>query len=221
MIIAIDGPAASGKSTTAKKVAARLKWLYMDTGAMYRAITLACMREKVDLNLPQDIASCGHKYSVDQKIIEGKTHTYLDDEDVSGEIRLPEVTRNIKPVADHPGIRSYLVEIQRKIGHGKDVVVDGRDIGTVVFPDANLKIFMIASIEERAKRRFLQLQRKKIIASMDDLIKDIATRDNADKSRPVGALIKADDAMELDTTKLSIEEQVQTILDLWHHRNRK
>lgn len=221
MIIAIDGPAASGKSTTAKKVAVRLKWLYMDTGAMYRAITLACMREKVDLSLPRDIASCGHKYLVDQEIIAGKTHTYLNDEDVSEEIRLPEVTRNIKPVADHPEIRSYLVEIQRKIGYDKDVVVDGRDIGTVVFPDADLKIFMIASIEERAKRRFLQLQRKKILASMEDLMKDIAARDNADKSRPVGALIKANDAIELDTTELSIEEQVQTILDLWYHRKTK
>jgi CMP/dCMP kinase len=221
MIIAIDGPAASGKSTTAKKVAARLNWLYMDTWAMYRAITLACMREKIDLKSPQDVASCGYKYLVNQEIIEGKTRTYLNDEDVSEEIRLPEVTRNIKPVADHPEIRSYLVEIQRKIGHGKDVVVDGRDIGTVVFPDANLKIFMIASIEERAKRRFLQLQRKKIHASMENLVKDIATRDDDDKSRPVGALIKADDAVELDTTELSIEEQVQTILDLWHHRKTK
>ena len=220
MIIAIDGPAASGKSTTAKKVAKRLKWLYMDTGAMYRALTLACMREEINLSDPEQVTSCAIKYNVNQKNIDSYTHTFLNEEDISEEIRLPDVTRNIKPIADHPDIRAYLVALQRKIGNGRNAVVDGRDIGTIVFPDAELKIYMIASIEERAVRRFKELKKKKVNSNIEDLKKDIAERDNADKSRPVGALKKAEDALELNTTDLTIEEQVQTILDLWHHQKK-
>jgi len=128
------------------------------------------------------------------------------------------VTRNIKPIADHPEIRAYLVALQRKIGQGKNAVVDGRDIGTIVFPDAELKIYMEASIDERANRRYKELKRKKINADLEHLKKDIADRDLADKSRPVGALKKAEDALELNTTDLTIEDQVQTIIDLWKHR---
>ena len=220
MIIAIDGPAASGKSTTAKKVAKRLKWLYMDTGAMYRALTLACMREEINLSDPEQVTSCAIKYNVNQKNIDSYTHPFLNGEDISEEIRLPDVTRNIKPIADHPDIRAYLVALQRKIGNGRNAVVDGRDIGTIVFPDAELKIYMIASIEERAVRRLKELKKKKVNSNIEDLKKDIAERDNADKSRPVGALKKAEDALELNTTDLTIEEQVQTILDLWHHQKK-
>ena len=219
-VIAIDGPAGSGKSTISRMLAKRMNYIYMDTGAMYRALTLACMREKVSLNDPDKVASCAIKYSVDQKNIDNFTHTFLNGEDVSEEIRLPDVTRNIKSVADHPDIRAFLVALQRKIGNGKNVVVDGRDIGTIVFPDAELKIYMIASIEERAARRFKELKRKKVKANIEDLKDDIAERDHADKSRPVGALKKADDALELNTTDLSIEEQVQTILDLWYHQKK-
>jgi len=218
MIIAIDGPAASGKSTTAKEVARRLQWLYMDTGAMYRAITLACMRARVDLTSEESIHKCGIKQIVDQKNINDRTHTFLNSEDVSADIRFPEVSRNVKPVADHPDIRAFLVDLQRKIGSGKNAVVDGRDIGTVVFPDAELKIFMTASIEERANRRFRELRGKKISTDLEKIKEDIRDRDLADTSRPVGALKKADGAHELDTTQLSIEEQVQIILDLCHRQ---
>jgi cytidylate kinase len=216
MIVAIDGPAASGKSTTAKEVARRLNWLYMDTGAMYRAVTLACMRRKINLNEPDEIRNCGEKQNIDQKNIQGETHTFLNGEDVTEEIRLPEVSRNVKPVADHPEIRSFLVELQRAIGKGKNAVVDGRDIGTVVFPDAELKFFMTASIEERARRRYEELKNKGIEADLEAIKKDIEERDWADKSRPVGALKKADDAVEIDTTALTIEQQIDFILEKCH-----
>ena len=213
MIIAIDGPAASGKSTTAKEVARRLNWLYMDTGAMYRAVTLACMRRKIDLNDDKAVGECGQSQKIDQKNINGKTHTFLNGEDVTEAIRLPEVSRNVKPIADHPDIRAYLVDLQRSIGSGKNAVVDGRDIGTVVFPDAELKFFMTASIEERARRRYNELKAKGLEADLEAIQKDIAERDLADRSRPVGALKKADDAIEIDTTAMTIEEQINFILE--------
>jgi cytidylate kinase len=179
---------------------------------MYRAVTLACMRNKTDLNDPDAVAACGLAQKIDQKNIDGVTHTFLNGEDVTEEIRLPEVSKNVKPIADHPAIRAYLVELQRSIGKGKNAVVDGRDIGTVVFPDAELKFYMTASIDERAGRRYRELLGKGIKADMEAIRRDIAERDKADKSRPVGALKKAADAVEIDTTSMTVEEQVNYIL---------
>jgi cytidylate kinase len=218
LIIALDGPAASGKSTTAKALAKHLGWLYLDTGAMYRALTLACLEAGVDPYTADNLEYLATRHQVRLKTHGDATIVLLDGADVSDKIRLPEVARAIKPIADDPGVRGHLVAQQREIGSNQDSVVDGRDIGTVVFPAAELKIYMVAGVEERARRRQKELSQKGVEMSLEALANDIRTRDEADMSRPVGALRKAEDAIEIDTTNLSINAQIEKILALWKMR---
>jgi cytidylate kinase len=214
IIIAIDGPAASGKSTTAREIAHRLGYTYIDSGAMYRAVTLKALRENIPVDDDKKVSKLAEAISLEFKKNSSKTIIYMDGEDVSDKIRSPQIDRNISPVAANPHIRSIMVKKQREMGRDGAVVMDGRDIGTVVFPAAELKIFMEASVEERAQRRLKELEQKGIEMDFNKVAADIEYRDQQDKSRNFGPLKKANDAVKIDTTRLSVEEQIDIITEL-------
>lgn len=216
--IAIDGPAASGKSTTAREVARRLGYIYIDTGAMYRAITRAALDAGVDMNDADALERVARSSKITLEIKEGQQHTFLNGRDVSGEIRTPEIDRNITPVATHPGVRRIMVEQQRQLAQNGGVVMDGRDIGTVVLPGAELKIFMEASIEARARRRLKEQTNGDSSLTLESIKADLARRDHADSTRADGPLKKAPDAIVIDTSHMSIEEQVAKIVQLARER---
>jgi cytidylate kinase len=210
-IIAIDGPAGSGKSTVSKIVAKRLGLLYIDTGAMYRALTLKAMRQGVNLedaNTLTDLAKTT-KIELQDK---GSLHVFLDGEDVSVLIRTPEVTANVRYIARTPGVRQEMVKLQRAMGEKSGGVLEGRDIGTAVFPDADYKFYLDASPEERAKRRLKDLVELGRQTKLEDVKKDIVARDESDIRRAVGALKIAGDAIVVDTTSLSIDEVVDKLI---------
>ncbi len=213
IIIAIDGPAASGKSTTAKIVAAKLGYLHIDTGAMYRAMALKVLRSKI---LPSDVAAIAAlAESTSVRLISGedsKVKVELDGKEVSENIRLPEVSHNVSAVSVVPEVRALMVKEQRAMGTKGGIVLEGRDIGTVVFPGAELKVYLKADARERAQRRKKELDAKSISVSIEDLEKEILMRDKIDSERELSPLRKADDAIELDTTHLTIEEQVDFIV---------
>jgi cytidylate kinase len=213
IIIAIDGPAGSGKSTTAKEVAKRLQILHLDTGAMYRAITLKCLRKNISYKDEEKISTMlkDTNISFDGDIDNMKI--FLDGEDVTTQIRSDEVTKNVSDYCAIPIVRQMLVNLQRKIAMGRSVVCEGRDIGTVVFPDAQLKFFMTASAEERAKRRAKDFEKLGIKKEISELIKEINERDRKDSSRKNSPLCKAKDAEEIDTTNMSFEQQVEYIVN--------
>lgn len=214
MIIAIDGPAGSGKSSTAKEVARRLGFVHLDTGAMYRAITLKSLRNSISHT---DLAGLGNLLLQTQISFTGtvpEMHVWMDGEDVSEAIRGSEVTANVSDYCAPLVVREALVAQQRNIGSSCDCVCEGRDIGTVVFPDAELKFFMIASPLERARRRQKDFEQLGIAKSIDELVIDLTQRDHKDSTRANSPLCKADDAVEIDTTNMSFEEQVQYILTL-------
>jgi cytidylate kinase len=214
--IAIDGPAASGKSTTARKVANVLGYTYIDSGAMYRAVTLKALQEKVPVNNRSAVAKVAEKISLKFQKNKKKTIIYMEGKDVSDDIRSPLVDENISPVAANPLVRKILVGKQREMAKGGGVVMDGRDIGTVVFPEAELKIYMCARVEERADRRSKELEQKGVKMNIDQVVADIEYRDKQDVSRRHGPLKKAPDAIELDTTRLTIEQQVEQIIQFAH-----
>ncbi len=214
-VIAIDGPAASGKSTTARIVAQRLGYTYIDTGAMYRAATLAVLRAGID---PHDRSAVerfvtGRSIHL-ERLADASLRVLLDGEDVTREIRSPEVTANVSLVSSYAGVRLPIVGQQKRMGERGGVVLDGRDIGTVVFPDADVKIFMVADIHARASRRRDELQRMGSEVSVESLAGELAERDRLDSTREMSPLQKADDAVEIDTSGLSIEHQVERVLEL-------
>jgi len=219
--IAIDGPAASGKSTTARAVARRLGYLYIDSGAMYRVVTLAALRKGIPTTDMKRVAELAKDIDINFRHLNSELRVYLNEEDVTEDIRTARVNSEINPVAANPAVREILVQKQRKLGEKGGVVMDGRDIGTVVLPDAELKIFMVASAEERARRRFKELQERGEKISYEDVLQEIQTRDRADTSREVGPLKKATDAVKIDTTALSIPEQVELIYNLALERIKK
>ena len=219
MIIAIDGPAASGKSTTAKMVAKKLKMTYLDTGAMYRALTLALLRSNIDLDDYDSVCKVVDELKLDIYAQEGKIVVILDDEDVSQAIRSMPVTKNVSAVSAMKYVREAMVEIQRNIGKKTDCVVEGRDIGTVVFPDAELKIFMVADIKMRAERRLKELLEMDEKSSLQEVIWDLKRRDEKDSSRAHSPLQKANEAIEIDTSMLSIDQQVEKIINLVRENN--
>jgi len=212
--IAIDGPAASGKSTTARIIALRLGYLYIDSGAMYRAVTLKVLQKGIPTTEEQRIAQLAQDADIQFKWIGQDLRVILDGQDVTEAIRSPEVNRHINPVAANPSVREILVQKQKLMGKHGGVVMDGRDIGTVVFPDAELKIYMQASLEERAKRRYKELREKGIAVTYQEVVEEIQKRDQSDLSRPYGPLRKASDAIVLDTTHMSIQEQADRIYQL-------
>ncbi|WP_457566719.1 (d)CMP kinase [Caldithrix abyssi] len=209
--IAIDGPAASGKSTTARLLAQKLGYLYIDTGAMYRAATLSVLRAGIDVHDEQAVVDHVRNIRISLKIVDGIQRTFLNDEDVSDQIRTPQINQIISVISSYPGVREVLIEQQRELAKEGGVVMDGRDIGTVVLPDAELKVFLVASIKERARRRQLDLERQGIKMELQAIEQEIKQRDKLDSSRAQSPLKKADDARELDTTNLTIKEQVEII----------
>lgn len=218
IVIAIDGYSSCGKSTMAKNLARQLGYVYVDTGAMYRAVTLYALRHQLfKADGEVDAASLQRampdiRISFQFNAQTGKPDTYLNDELVEQEIRTMQVSERVSKIAALPFVRTALVAQQQRMGVDKGIVMDGRDIGTVVFPHAELKIFVTASAEVRAQRRYDELQQKGMSARYDDILKNVQERDYIDSHREVSPLRKADDAIELDNSNLTIDEQQQWLL---------
>ncbi|EEK62941.1 MULTISPECIES: (d)CMP kinase [Bacillus] len=212
--IAIDGPAAAGKSTVAKVVAKELCYVYIDTGAMYRTLTYAALEQKVDIENEEQLMEVVKNVNIEFQQGENTQLVFLNGQDVSEVIRTPDVTNRVSIVAKHRLVREEMVRRQQELAKKGGVVMDGRDIGTHVLPDAEVKIFMLASVEERAERRHLENLNKGFDSNLEQLKEEIAQRDKLDSEREVSPLKKADDALELDTTSLSIEEVVQKIMSI-------
>ena len=218
IVIAIDGYSSCGKSTMAKNLARQLGYVYVDTGAMYRAVTLYALRHQLfKADGEVDAASLQQampdiRISFQFNAQTGKPDTYLNDELVEQEIRTMQVSERVSKIAALPFVRTALVAQQQRMGKDKGIVMDGRDIGTVVFPHAELKIFVTASAEVRAQRRYDELQQKGMPARYDDILKNVQERDYIDSHREVSPLRKADDAIELDNSNLTIDEQQQWLL---------
>lgn len=218
IVIAIDGYSSCGKSTMAKNLARQLGYVYVDTGAMYRAVTLYALRHQlfeadgeVDAaSLQRDMPDIRISFQFNAQT--GKPDTYLNDELVEQEIRTMQVSERVSKIAALPFVRTALVAQQQRMGKDKGIVMDGRDIGTVVFPHAELKIFVTASAEVRAQRRYDELQQKGMPARYDDILKNVQERDYIDSHREVSPLRKAEDAIELDNSNLTIDEQQQWLL---------
>ena len=211
VVIAIDGPAAAGKSTVSKAVAKKLGYTYIDTGAMYRAFTEYCLRKGVDC---QDEKACCALIPEVEITLYPDGKVMCSGKDVTREIREPHVSGNVSYIASYKDIRLAMVDLQRKTAEKVSVVMDGRDIGTYVLPNADVKIFQIASVEERAKRRFLENQEKGIPCTYEDIVADVEKRDRIDSSRAFAPLKPAEDSIQLDTSKMSIEGSVQAVLDI-------
>jgi CMP/dCMP kinase len=207
MIITIDGPAGAGKSSVAKLLARRLGFRFLDTGAMYRAVALAGMREGLDWDQPDDLAELAGQ--IELRIVGERT--FLDGEDVSDAIRTTEVTAVTRYAAGNPAVRARLVELQRRMAAGQNIVTEGRDQGTVAFPDAECKIFLTASPEERARRRHGELQAENEPVTLEQVLAAQNRRDREDSSRSVGPLLPADDAVEFCTDGLSLEGVVEKL----------
>jgi cytidylate kinase len=212
-VVAIDGPAGSGKTTTAKLVAERLGFMHIDTGAMYRAVTLKVLRSGVDLADQEAIARLLESTRVGLEECDAEARVMLDGEDVTGQIRMPEVTRLVSRVSTLRPVREAMVREQRRMGREGGIVLEGRDIGTVVFPDAELKFFLSANLEERVRRRLAELNGQGVRASAEELRREIQERDRMDSTREESPLRRAPDAIELDTSRLSVEEQVRVVTD--------
>ncbi|MDR3289501.1 MAG: (d)CMP kinase [Peptococcaceae bacterium] len=210
--IAIDGPAGAGKSTIAKELARRLGLVYLDTGAMYRALTHKVLRQGLDLTDEEGITALAEATDVSFEAA-GGGKIRCDGEDVSAMIRLPEVTAKVSAVAAYAGVRQRMVQLQQNVAANTDVVMDGRDIGTVVLPFAQTKIFLTASLQERARRRLLELEKDGIPQGLEAVAAAMAERDRVDSERKISPLQPAQDAYMLDTTGKEIEEIVEQILD--------
>jgi cytidylate kinase len=214
--LAIDGPAGAGKSTVAKMLANRLGYVYIDTGAMYRATTYKALRLKINLDNPEEYTFL---HTTDMTFINNVL--FMDGEDITQKIRTNVVNQNVSLVASHIPVRNELVRLQQKIAHENDVVMDGRDIGTVVLPDADLKVFLTANVEERAKRRYKEHLNKGQDPHIKQVIEDIVKRDQKDSTRKESPLRVAEDAIVLDTTYLTIEEVVNKIIELTDKKENK
>jgi cytidylate kinase len=215
--IAIDGHSSCGKSTMAKDLAREVGYIYVDTGAMYRAVTLYALRHELfnaDGTIKEsELQSSMSQISIDQRLVDGKTTTFLNGENVEHDIRSLEVSSHVSPIAALPFVRTALVAQQQKMGREGGIVMDGRDIGTTVFPHAELKIFVTASAEVRAQRRYDELQQKGMPADYNDILKNVQERDYIDSHREVSPLRQADDALLLDNSNMTIPEQKQWLLD--------
>ncbi|MBO5104537.1 MAG: (d)CMP kinase [Ruminococcus sp.] len=207
--IAIDGPAGAGKSTIAKMVSAQLGYIYVDTGALYRTIALFIKENNISDN---DIPSSLKNADVSLKFIDGTQRVFLGDRDVSGLIRTPEISMEASRTSAIPAVREYLFGTQQKIAKENNVIMDGRDIGTVVLPHADVKIFLTASAEERANRRYKELMEKPNCPCYEEILSDIVERDRNDMNRPVAPLKQADDAVLVDTTNLTLEQSANEII---------
>ncbi len=212
MIIAIDGPAGAGKSTVARLLAQELGFLYIDTGAMYRALTLKALDTNTPLDDPDALVRLARGTDVRLRALpDGSLQVFLDGSQVTAAIRQPRVTRFVSDVAKVGGVREVLVQLQRSLGRSTNAVLDGRDIGTVVFPDADIKFFIDADFKERVQRRYKELVQAGVSVSRADVSADLANRDTIDSSRACSPLRKASDAITIDTTSLSIPAVVEAM----------
>lgn len=216
--VAIDGPMGAGKSTIARAAAERLGFVYADTGALYRAVGLYCHRKGIDMKRASAVAAQLDEISLEIKRIDGVQHVFLNDEDVSGEIRLPEISMAASAVSAVPEVRTALLDMQRIIAENNDVIMDGRDIGTVVLPDANVKIFLTASPEIRAKRRYDELCAKGREVTFEEVLDDLNKRDYDDSHRAAAPLRVAEDAVTADTSMLDFEQSVDLVCGLIKER---
>ena len=225
--IAIDGHSSCGKSTMAKDLARKVGYIYVDTGAMYRSVTLFALRNGLfnddgtirEQQLEERMGDINITFQLNEET--GRPDTYLNGECVEQEIRSLEVSNHVSPIAALPFVRMAMVAQQQLMGQGGGVVMDGRDIGTVVFPDAELKVFVTASAEVRAQRRYDELKQKGMEADYDDILKNVQERDYIDSHREVSPLRQADDALLLDNSSMTIEEQKQWLLDRFHERTKE
>ena len=208
-VIAIDGPAAAGKSTIAQRVAKQLGYVYIDTGAMYRAVTLKALNSGINLEDESQIDSVLQDTTIE---LTGRQHVILDGEDVTEAIRQPQISQNVSVVASHKIVRDVMKARQIKYAETKNVVMDGRDIGTHVLPNADYKIFMTASVEVRAKRRYQENLKRNVLCDLETLKQEIQLRDELDSTREHAPLVKAEDAITVDTTNMTINEVVDKII---------
>ena len=214
IIIAVDGPASSGKTSSAKLLAEKLNYIYIDTGAMYRAVTLAWLRAKVELS-DSALQKIMDENKIELKASPNGQITLLNGIDVCDEIRSAEVNKFVSPISANELVRAKLVEWQRELGKNKSCVMDGRDIGTTVFPDAELKLFLVASIGTRARRRLLEYEQKGVTdLTFEEIAEQIIARDKYDSSREISPLRKAKDAIELDTSAMTLDEQVKKMYEI-------
>lgn len=220
MVIAIDGPAASGKSTTARLVAQKLGYLYIDTGAMYRAMALKAARENVPLDDPSAVSRMLEATTIAQEPATEGARTILDGRDVSREIRTPEISKAASDISVLPAVRRRLVSLQQEMGRQGGVVMEGRDIATVVFPNAEVKVFMKASIAQRAMRRREELKARGIERSLEQLEAQIAERDAQDSQRADSPLTETPESLVIDTSALTIEQQVERVLEAFREKSR-
>ena len=214
LIIAIDGPAASGKSTTAQLLAQKLGYVYIDTGAMYRACALKAKKMGIDINDEESIRELLDDIDIRIENHNSKNRIFLDGEDVSEDIRADDISALASAISAIPAVRYKMVELQRKMGEKGGVILDGRDIGTFVFPTAEVKFFLTASPEVRAKRRWLELKQKGVNKDFSEVLADLVKRDNNDSQRALAPLKKADDAIEVDTSNMTIEEQTDYLYQI-------
>ncbi len=213
-IIAIDGPAGAGKSTTAKLVAQRLGYRYLDTGAMYRLLTFFALQNDISPSDSSKLAEAARQLHIEFENRDGANHVLMNGVDVTTQIRTPDVTRHVSEVSAHREVREVIVDKQRQIGKGGSLVAEGRDTTTVVFPEADVKIYLDASVTERARRRLQDLARMEINTSLEEQENEIRRRDEYDSQRTHSPLTKASDAFLVDTTNLTVEQQVDRILSL-------
>ena len=217
--IALDGPAGAGKSTIAKRIAEKLQFVYIDTGAMYRTLALACLKQGVDTADEERVSMAAEAADLDIRYIDGSQHMFLEGEDVSGQIRTEEVSKAASDTSKFQRVRDRLVYLQQQLVEKYNVVMDGRDIGTVVLPHADLKIFMTASVEVRAMRRYKEYLEKGQACDLEAIKEDIMQRDYNDTHRANSPLRQAQDAVLLDTSDMSIDEVADAIIRLYEERN--
>jgi len=213
MIIAIDGPSGAGKSSCARLAAQALGFVYIDTGALYRSIGLAVLRAGKSTKDEEQVTAHLPEIRLSIRYIAGAQHVFLGDDDVSEDIRTPEGAMAASDVAKLPSVRAYLLELQRELARAQNSIIDGRDIGTVVLPDAEVKIFLTASPEERARRRFLELQAKGLDEPYEKVLAEVIARDEQDTNRAISPLRSAEDSILLDSTGMNRDETVQSIIN--------
>lgn len=212
--VAIDGPAGAGKSTISRKAAAELGYIYIDTGALYRTVGLNALRLGADIQDDEAvIATLTDELKVELKFIDGEQRMFLNGEDVSSAIRTPEASMAASRVSAVPAVRQYLFDLQKNLAKNNNCIMDGRDIGTVVLPNADVKIFLTASPEARAERRFKELQEKGMDTSYEEVLKDMKKRDYDDSHRAIAPLKQADDAILCDTSKIDLQQSIELIIN--------
>jgi cytidylate kinase len=214
IIIAFDGHSSCGKSTLARDLAKKISYIYIDTGAMYRAITLKVIKKGISINNPKAIEKMLYGTKIEFRLIDGENHLFMDGQDVENQIRLPEVATLVSPVSEISSVRQFLVKLQQKSGEKKGVVMEGRDIGTVVFPKAELKFFVTADLKVRSKRRYEELQNMGTEISLRDVESNLSERDYIDSNRTDSPLKRAENAILVDTTGHTRESQLEFVYDI-------